>query len=221
MNKESLRRLPLFAALDERQFDHVYETSATSKLTSDQNLFFQGESASHFYLLASGQIKLYLLSPEGEEKIIDIIRPQQFFAEAVMFMDGHRYPVNATALVESEVLAFDNQIYRSILEESPKVSLAVLFDVSQRMHFLLSEIDRLVLHTASYRFVFYLLENVDEEENQIDLTISKQTIASQLSIKPETLSRILRQLRLEGLVEADGRLIKILDREALRELLLR
>jgi len=221
MSKDEIRKLHLFAALDAQQFDHVSETSVSSKLVPHQNLFFQGESASHFYLLVSGQIKLYLLSPEGEEKIIDIIQPGQFFAEAVMFMEGQRYPVNATALAESEVFAFDNQVYRSIIENSPRVSLAVLSDFSRRMHFMLNEIDRLALHSASYRFVYYLLENVSEEESQIDLVISKQTIASQLSIKPETLSRILKRLRSEGLVEADGRQIKILDREALRAVLLR
>ena len=221
MNKDEIRKLHLFASLEEKQLDQICETASIVKLSTHQNLFFQGEAASSFYLLVSGQIKIYLLSPEGEEKIIDIIQPQKFFAEAVMFMEHQRYPVNATALTESEVLAFSNQAYRSIIENSPKVSLAVLSDLSQRMHFMLNEIDRLALHSASYRFVYYLLENVGEEESQINLVISKQTIASQLSIKPETLSRILKQLKSEGLVEADGRQIKILDREALREVLLR
>lgn len=221
MNKDNIRRLHLFASLEEKQLDQVCETASIVKLDTHQNLFFQGEVASNFYLLMSGRIKIYLLSPEGEEKIVDIIQPQKFFAEAVMFMDSQRYPVNATALALSEVLSFDNKIYRSIIEDSPKVSLALLSDLSRRMHFMLNEIDRLALHSASYRFVYYLLENVGEEESHIDLLISKQTIASQLSIKPETLSRILKQLKSEGLLEADGRQIKILDREALREVLLR
>jgi len=221
MTKDEIRNLHLFSSLEEKQLDQVCETASVVKLDTHQNLFFQGETATHFYLLLSGQVKLYLLSPEGEEKIIDIIQPQQFFAEAVMFMDGQRYPVNATALVESEVLAFENRRYRSIIEETPEVALAVLSDLSRRMHFMLNEIDRLALHTATYRFVYYLLNIAGAMEDQIDLAISKQTIASQLSIKPETLSRILRQLKSEGVVEADGRQIKILDREALQELLLK
>ena len=220
MNKDDLQNLHLFAALNEEQRERVCETSVRTTLAAQQNLFFQDEPASQFYLLLSGQVKLYLLSPEGEEKIIDIIQPQQFFAEAVMFMEQQRYPVNATALAESEVLCFDNQVYREIIESSPRVALAVLSDLSRRMHFMLNEIDRLALHTASYRFVYYLLEHAPEGEDRIDLSISKQTIASQLSIKPETLSRILRQLKSEGLVEADGRQIRILDRKALRGMLL-
>ena len=220
MTRSELRALHLFSALSDEQFDRIYNASTTQTLNPQQNLFYQGESASNFYLLISGCIKLYLLSPEGEEKIVHMVQPGHFFAEAVMFLEQQHYPVNATALIQSEVMAFDIQLFRSMVVASNELALEMLSLYSRRMHFLLNELDQLALHTATQRIVYYLLENIHGHEDQVELTVSKQSIASQLSIKPETLSRTLRQLKAKNLVDVEGRMIKLLDREGLRRLLL-
>jgi len=220
MTRSELRELHLFSALNDEQFEQILHSSTRHKLASQQNLFYQDEPASFFYLLVEGCMKLYLLSAEGDEKIIHIVQPGQFFAEAVMFLEQHNYPVNATALIPSEVIAFDARLFYSMVVSSRELSLELLSSLTVRIHFLLNEIDRLALHTATQRIVYYLLENVQEQEDSLELLISKQTIASQLSIKPETLSRTLRQLMAKQLVTVEGRMIKLLDREGLRQLLL-
>lgn len=220
MTRSELRALHLFSALSDEQFDRVYQASTTHTLNPQQNLFYQGEPASNFYLLVSGCIKLYLLSPEGEEKIIHMVQPGNFFAEAVMFLEQRYYPVNATALIHSEVLAFDALLFRSMVVASNELALELLSLYSRRMHFLLNELDQLALHTATQRIIYYLLDNIQGDQDKLELTVSKQSIASQLSIKPETLSRTLRQLKAKNLLDVEGRMIRLLDREGLRKLLL-
>ena len=68
LNENILRQIPLFQALDEKQLKGVLKSSHVLSLAAKSSLFERGSVASHFYLLKSGQIKLFCLSEEGDEK---------------------------------------------------------------------------------------------------------------------------------------------------------
>ena len=108
---ERIQSLHLFAALSDEQFDALTAKTRPSSLDKSQPLFRRGDDASSFYVLTEGAIKLSMDSPQGIEKVLMIVRPYELFAEAVMFMEKHQFPVNAIALQPSEVIA---QIYLSI-----------------------------------------------------------------------------------------------------------
>ncbi|NGZ29276.1 MAG: cyclic nucleotide-binding domain-containing protein, partial [Magnetococcales bacterium] len=85
----------MFADLSSEQLDNLGKSSRDIRLTSGQALFHQGDAAAQFFVLRTGRIKLFRLSEEGHEKVIEIITPGLTFGEAVMFMEQKRYPVNA------------------------------------------------------------------------------------------------------------------------------
>jgi len=93
-------------------------------------------------------------------------------------------------------------------------------DMSQRLHQRLNEIDSLTLHNATYRLVTYLLGELPEgvlTSTEIVLTTPKHIIASRLSIKPETFSRILTRLARDGLIVVRGNSIVLANLEQLRQ----
>jgi len=94
-----LRRSHLFFTLDMSQLAAVREGSRLLSLEDGQSLFETGDRATRFYFVDSGLVKLYRLSPEGAEKIIDIIQSGNTFAEALMFLEHPTYPVSAAAKV--------------------------------------------------------------------------------------------------------------------------
>jgi len=217
----ALRRTYLFSALDDDQLRTVLNTAVEVNLPEGRLLFEQGQSAERFYLLTEGQVKLYRLSEEGDEKVVEVIKPGRSFAEAVMFMSAKCYPVNAEALVDSRLIGFSSQTFLNILRGSVDTCLHMLGVMSQRMHWQLSEIDSLTLHNATYRLATYLLRELPERGSgpqQLSLETPKQVIASRLSIKPETLSRILTRLARDGLIEVKGSQITLLDLERLQAL---
>ncbi|MGQ9659954.1 MAG: Crp/Fnr family transcriptional regulator [Thermochromatium sp.] len=116
-------------------------------MTAEQLLFSQGDPASRFYLLLSGQMRLFRLSPEGAEKVIEIVSPGQTFAEALMFLNAPRYPVCAAALADSELIAIDSSDFAAMLRESVDTCFVLLGALSQRLRGLIGEIDAL----AAYR----------------------------------------------------------------------
>lgn len=219
--RERMRQCPLFGDLTKQQFSEILEHTSVSDCRLDDVLFRQQEPATDFFLLISGKVKLSLLSFEGTEKVVDIINPGTSFAEAVIFSGKPGYPVNATALATSKMLKVNANAYMKILEYSPKTCFKVMATLSLRLHNLLGEIDRLSLHNATYRLISFLLENIPDENierSEINLSIPKHVVASRISVTPETLSRTLKRLCQEGLLEVRDSHIVLINPVELRRL---
>lgn len=214
-----LRQTYLFAALDEAQLASVRHGMRVLTLAEGQRLFDVGQPAERFFLVVSGQIKLFRVSLDGNEKVLEIAGPGKTFAEAVMFMQRHDYPVSTAALTDVQVCSFDNHAYLDLLHASPALCLTMLGEMSMRLHARLNEIDHLTLQNASFRVVHYLTESLVERgdgSGSIDLETPKNVIASRVSIKPETFSRILRTLADDGIVHIDGKHLEVPDCRRLR-----
>ncbi len=217
-SNEALRQAPLLAQLSDAEIDRLRARAQTRHLTAGQWLFAQDDPAERFFFVHAGQLRLFRLSAEGEEKIIELIGPGQTFAEALLFMDTGRYPVCAAALMSSELLAIDAHDFAAMLRDSPDTCFALLGSLSQRLHALIAEIDNLALHSASVRFARWLLAELPADADALTLAWPKATLASRLTIKPETWSRITRRLSDQGVLTVSGQQIQIHDRPALRRL---
>ncbi|MDH3948509.1 MAG: Crp/Fnr family transcriptional regulator, partial [Gammaproteobacteria bacterium] len=178
---EELRHIYLFASLTDDQLIEMLESCHSHELEQKQLLFEAGQPAEHFYLLRSGQIKLYCLSPSGDEKVMEIIHPGETFAEAVTFMEKQTYPVCAEAIMNSSLYCFKMKTFRQLLEDSPGTCMRLMADMSRRLRMRVDEINNLTLHNATYRLVVYLLEQIPEgavEMAEIHLGTPKSIIAS-------------------------------------------
>ncbi len=217
---EALHASPLFSSLDEAQRKQLLSSITIRRLELGEHLFAQGDDAKSFYLLIGGQIRLYRLSPSGQEKVVELVNPGQTFAEALMFQEVPTYPVHAQALVDSELLVIASDGFMQLLSGSVDSCLKVMAGMSVRLRKLLGEIDALTLQNAGLRVANYLLQLMTEsdagEGGIVTLPAAKNVIASRLSIQPETFSRTLHALSAKGLIEVDGLNIRILDTDALR-----
>ena len=217
-----IRTHHLFAGLSPAQLQRVLGTAYIEEAESGQLLFDRGQPAMHFYVVVEGQVNLVLYSKTGEEKIVDILGPGQSFAEAVMFMSGPAYPVSAMAASRARIAKFSSADYLAILRESPETCLRMLGHLSQRLHMRIREIEYLTLESATHRLVRMIDGRLPIDTDgpaEIQLQESRQEIASRLSMKPETLSRILRTLSDNGAIAVQGRTLQVPSRHRLLALL--
>jgi CRP-like cAMP-binding protein len=218
----SVRGHHLFAGLSPAQMQRLLTSSFVEDYESGHLLFDRGQPAQHFFIVIEGQVNLVLYSKSGEEKIVDILGPGNSFAEAVMFMEAPGYPVSAVSAAHSTVARFPSREYIAILRDSPETCLRMLGHLSQRLHMRIREIEYLTLESATHRLV-RLIEGrlpVDADgPTEITLQESRQELASRLSMKPETLSRILRQLADAGALVVHGRVLQVPDRKRLLSML--
>ena len=215
---EAFKQSHLFSSLTKLQLERVHRHSRIFKLEEGQLLFAQGEEVNYFYLVLSGKMKLFRVSPDGQEKIIEIVPQGGVFAEALMFMDQPHYPVSSAALSDTVVIGIDAKDFKAMLWDSVDTCLLLLGDMSYRLRSLVHEIDTLTLHTGTCRVAKYILQHMPEDEECFQLEIAKSVIAARLSVKPETFSRIIKSLRGQGVLSIDGNKITVHDRETLKEL---
>lgn len=212
---QDLRNAPLLSRLSDDQLERVRRGAVQRRLDEGELLFAQGAAAERFYLVESGQMRLFRLAPDGSEKIIEIVSPGQTFAEALMFLEAPRYPVSAAALEPSRLIAIDARDFAAMLRGSVDTCFHVMGALSQRLRALISEIDELTLHSAKGRVARYLLAHCPEERRALVLDVPKGVVASRLSIKPETFSRVIKQLITDGIIDVYGAHVTVLDRAAL------
>lgn len=217
----SLKKHHLFKAMNEMQFNQILAFSRIKSLTPEQLLFQHGDELTHLYYLLDGAVKLYRSTIKGNEKIIEVVQPGKSFAEGVLFEGVPKYPVSAIAMKPSIVIAINASKYLDILNSSNTLCINMLGHLSQRLHWMLKELDKLTLHNASFRIIDYFLSQVDENETSVYdlcLTIPKRDIASRLSIKPETFSRALKSLLNKDLIKIEDNHIILNNVNQLREL---
>jgi len=218
----ALRQCVLLQALEADDFDELVAACRAKQLADNDMLFEQGAPLTDIYLLISGSIKLQRLAPNGDQKVFEILHPGQTFAEAVLFSGGAKYPVSAVTVMPSIVVAIQAEAFLKLLKSSNTLCLNLMAKLSQRLHWMVNEVDRLTLHNATFRLVCYLLSHLSEDETDrrdVTLSVPKHVIASRLSITPETLSRSLKELASQGLIHLDGPQIDLIDIQQLRQLI--
>ena len=186
------------------------------RLSRGDTVFRVGEACEEFHVTVTGQVKLYALSPAGQEKVIELVGPGNSFAEALMFT-GKPYIVNAQALTDTLLLTVKKEAVVGEIERDPRFAMRMLAGISRRLHGLISDVESYALHSGLQRVIGYLLRDhaaedcVSGEIVTVSLPVSKATIASRLSLTPEYFSRVLHELESAGLVRIDKREVHILD----------
>ncbi len=206
----------LFESLTLEQLERVASHAQRIHLKEGAHLFEQGDEANKFYLVLAGQIKLFCLSPDGNEKVIEIFTSGQTFAEALMFLDRPRYPVCASALSDTEIITLNSKDFASMLKESIDSCFLLMGDMSMRLHGLIREIDVLSLQNGTRRVASYFLKIAGKGKDIFELDIPKGVMASRLSLKPETFSRIIRDLKERGILSVERRRVVIHNRGELQ-----
>lgn len=208
--------LPLFSDLDRPELERLATGCQLRRLGRGDMVFRVGEPCEAFHITVTGQVKLFAVSPAGQEKVIELIGPGNSFAEALMFLDKP-YFINAQALTDSLLLSVGKAAVLNEIAADPRFALRMLAGMSRRLHGLVRDVQAYALDSGVQRIIGYLLRDHDDGDLPPDapltvtLPVSKATVASRLSITPEYFSRVLHELEDAGLVAVDKREITILD----------
>lgn len=206
----------LFGGLPEEQLEAVVKIGVVKKFGKGESIFLEGDPGNGFYMVAEGKVKIFKMSFAGKEHILHIFGPGEPFGEVPVF-HGKPFPANAEALVNSGLIFFSREQFVALVHAHPTIALNMLAVLSLRLRRFVDQIENLSLKEVPARLAGYLLYLLEEQgsEECVELEISKGQLASLLGTIPETLSRIFAKMSEEGLIDVDGKKIRILDRGAL------
>lgn len=215
-----LQQQPMLAGLDNEQLAQLEAQSRRVRLDKGSRFHQQDTPLQHIGLVLSGRLKLFRLLQTGQEKVFRLLSPGDLLGETVLFLPDSCYSCTAQTIEDSELLLFPSNLFKQLVTHNTALS----FKLIQRLAWLeadsMQALELLSLNKSMHRVIRYLLtqtlENCSDcQALQFELPAPKRLIASQLSMQPETLSRILHQLEQAGILQVDGRRLCILDLPAL------
>ena len=207
-----LQRLPLFSEIDAESLRRLTAATRVRVLERGALALRAGELCEAFFVNLGQPVKLFVIAPNGNEKVIELVAAGQSFAEALMFL-GRPSPVNAQALGDTQLLVVPRQALLDAMEADQRLALRMLAGLSRRLHGLVGDVQAYALQSGVQRIIGYLLRDAGDSDadgaSSVALPVSKATLASRLSLTPEYFSRVMRELEEAGLITVDGRRIRI------------
>jgi CRP-like cAMP-binding protein len=187
------------------------------KYAKDAFLFQAQEDALGFYYLLKGEVRVFKMDGNGKEVEVVRLESGDFLAEAVALASA-KFPGFAQASEDTEVLYIERRGFFEKLEKDPVMSRFFLDLLAKKCLVLNERIESLSLRTVRQRLVQYLLSQCSGEKGcLIELKIKKSDLARLLGTISETLSRNLRGMQEEGLIEVRGKRIRVKDCPKMRQ----
>lgn len=206
-----VRSTPLFGAMPQDVAQSLIGNQSVKHYDKGTTLFQQGEPANSFFVVLDGWVKVFRITPDGNEAVVGVFRRGETFAEAAIFLGG-RYPVSAEVVTNARLLRIDGDLLRRRIREQPDLALSMLASASYHLKSLVEQIEQIKLLSAPQRIADFLVRLCPAREGTftIELPYEKALIASRLGMKPESLSRALAKLRPLG-VSVDRESVSIVD----------
>lgn len=181
-----LANLPLFGDASAEELDRIASGTLPVHVRKGQAICQRGDPCTGLHVVVYGQVKLGFTSPQGVEKVVEIVTPGQSFGEALMFLDKP-YIVFAQALADAMLLHVSKQVIQEELRRDPEFALRMLAGLSRRLHGLVRDVEAYTLRSGAERVIGYLLRDAPDRPDgsvDINLTPGKSVIASRLNMTP-------------------------------------
>lgn len=176
-------------------------------------LFYEGQKPKDLYLLLKGCVRLYKTDEAGLVINIHFLQSPSFIAEMPVF-EGLLYPASASFESDSVVLKIDFQKFKEKLFKHQEICMLFIKSLMFKIKFLEYSINQNFTMSVRLRFIKFIIGRKTELEN-----FTQKEIARFINTTPETLSRTIKKLKEERLIDTCSGKIKILDLEALKQCL--
>lgn len=159
-----------------------------------------GQEVEHFFIVASGHVKLYRDNEDGQEVVISTLDNGQGFFYPSLFL-GMEAPAHAETLERSEIIQIPVRLMREVVMQNMSMTKLIAERTSSSFVHLYERIEEFTLKSPEQRVCYFLLkEFIKNGSDQLSfpLPYKKSVIASELGMTPETFSRVLARLKKVG-----------------------
>ena len=201
----------LYRMLTPFQVDRIAQHTNPLRAAANTTVIQQGDLALGTYWVVYGQVHISINSKQGAVRNLAILGANKCFGLGEMVMEqAHQTCVKTTA--DTMLLHTDRGVIFEIVDENPAFAREVMTCLGRKFCGLVRDIGSAAL-SAHQRVADYLMRQVTERvpNAEIALVANKGAIAARLSLTPETLSRVFRDLSQDGIIEVNKRRITVLD----------
>jgi CRP/FNR family transcriptional regulator len=218
---DALAALPHFRDLPGALLQRVAGLCKLVELRAGEVIFSERQRCDAFFVVREGRVKVFRLAPDGREQVVHHVGAGETFAEAALFHHGV-FPASAAAAVSpTRLIRLDGARFLALLSDEPDLAKSMIGSLCGWLHTMLDRIEVLTLQSAGARLATWLLRLPAREGDgalTVELPMAKKDVAAELSITPETLSRLLARWKERGVVAVNGGSVELLDTRMLEAL---
>ncbi|MBW7861341.1 MAG: Crp/Fnr family transcriptional regulator [Rhodocyclaceae bacterium] len=204
--EQALSGIEPFDGLRAEAIEMLARGARMRRLGSSEIIVHRGDRPSGMFLVVEGEVKLFLISSAGAERIVRLAAQGDTFCEEGAFGNKPQ-SLAAQATRDSVVVFIPQRALQEAMDANPAIARALLARLSDRIFDLVTDIEQCEQRSGAQRVAHYLVKHASRASDAIEVRLSskKQTIASQLNMTPESFSRVLNRLTREGFILPRGR----------------
>ena len=211
---EFIKKHPIFDNLSTETIENILALSSFFNIKKNSKLFFKDEEVKYFYIIVKGSAILFEDTSDGNQNILQFVKKREIIGDVF----SKNYIFSVVSNEDSLIMLIPIKLIRGLANDNQIFCLNLLKEFSARNKKIFTFLTLIKVNNATQRVVQFILsleEQNPKESTEITLNFSKTIIASYLNIKPETFSRILRKLKMNGEISIKKNSITLLKKDCL------
>lgn len=185
-----------------------------------EEVFREGVRSNTIYLLLKGVVKCYKMDEDGKELITGLYRADDFLG-FTSFVDNIPYQETATTVEDAELVGISKSELKDILKKNQDISLELMELLSENITDIKEQLLQMAYSSVRKKTAQTLLQFSEILNKKFDepIRVSRSDLASVAGIATESFIRTLSGFKKEGLIEIEGRNIRILKLDDLQHVM--
>ncbi len=220
MNCTKLNQAPLFRGLKPEAIEDIINTipHKERKFNAGSLIAQSGDAVTSLMIVSVGMAKGEMIDFAGRVIKIEDIPAPGALASAFIFGNRNRFPVNVIAVSDVELLIIEKSDFLFLMMKNDIILANFLDMISNRSQFLSEKIKFLNFKTIKGKLAQFILQKTDQGTKSVKLEITQNELADYFGVARPSVARALGDMEEDGLIEANGKNIKIIDRQELVKL---
>lgn len=216
LNPNILKNVPLFSSFTDQQLAYLIPAVQHRRFPRGSYVIRAGEETDALYIILAGRAKVLIPDDDGNEVILSVIGPNEFFGEMGLLDDQPR-SASVETLEPCELLRISRTAFLNCLKDNFDAAMLIIRNLVKRLREADRKIESLALIDVYGRVARLLIEMAKPIEGQwiIEKAPPKQEIARMIGASREMVSRVVKDLNEKGVIRADKRKIYVLDRQSM------
>lgn len=209
----------VFSLLSGQELDILNQNLSLINYNKNETLFKQKTYISDVLYLKDGGAKTYIEGSNGKNLIVNVIPEDNFIGLSDLY-DHNIHTYSAVALKNSSIYSFEIENFRKILYSNPAFSKAIMEQYCMSAEYIYNKIATLGTKQMHGRLADAIIYLSSEKFRGMDVFryLTRSDIAEFTGMSKENAIRLLTEFKNDGLINVDGKSIKVNNHELLRKL---
>jgi CRP/FNR family transcriptional regulator, cyclic AMP receptor protein len=208
----------VLGVLEESDRRQLAERSRIRRIDKGQILISEGDASDSVLVLMSGGLKVLTYSKDGTEFIVNNVLPGETVGELGV-LSGSRRSATIQATEQSVVLVLPGSVITELIADRPALAIALLQRLADMIRRMTGIATDLVFLDLRQRVAKYLLQNGSAADRSTRAPVTQSQLAAEIGASRQRVNECLRDFQKRGWITTEARSLRVVDREALAELI--